>query len=71
MEGMNETPEMRQTVQAYLDPVRQILEPANIAIFAGKIEYRKLSFLDRTLGQLGRDSRLGTQSATHPHSRLS
>ncbi len=47
----NDTPEMRQTVQAYLDPVRKILEPRTFALFAGKMDYSKISFLDRTLAQ--------------------
>ncbi len=47
-----DTPEMRRTVLAYLDSVRKILEPASIGMFAGKIDYSKLSFLDRTLAQM-------------------
>jgi menaquinone-dependent protoporphyrinogen oxidase len=47
-----DTPEMRQTVLAYLDPVRKILEPTAIGLFAGKMDYRKLSLLDRGIAAL-------------------
>ncbi len=47
-----DTPEVRQEVQAYLDPVRQILEPKSLGMFAGKIDPGTLSFLDRTIMQM-------------------
>lgn len=47
-----DTPEMRQTVLAYLDPVRKILEPTAIGLFAGKIDYRKLSLFDLGIAAL-------------------
>ncbi len=47
-----DTPEMRKTVGAFLDPVRKILEPKSIGLFAGKMDYSKLSFLDRTIAQM-------------------
>ena len=46
-----DTPDVRQKVSAYLDPVRQILEPASIGLFAGKIDYSTVSFLERFLVQ--------------------
>ncbi len=46
-----ETPEIRQTVLAYLDPVRALLEPTSIGLFAGKMDYHKLSWLDRTIAR--------------------
>jgi menaquinone-dependent protoporphyrinogen oxidase len=46
-----DTPEMRSQVQAFLDPVRQILEPKSIGMFAGKMDYSKLSWLDRTIAK--------------------
>ncbi len=46
-----DTPEMRKTVEAYLEPVRKILEPRSIGMFAGKMDLSKLSFLDRTLAK--------------------
>jgi menaquinone-dependent protoporphyrinogen oxidase len=46
-----DTPEMRQKVLAFLDPVRKILEPKSIGLFAGKIDYSKLSWLDRTIAR--------------------
>lgn len=43
----DDTPEVRQKVSAYLDPVRQILEQKSIGLFAGKMDYGMLSLLDR------------------------
>jgi menaquinone-dependent protoporphyrinogen oxidase len=48
----HDTPEMHKTVEAYLDPVRKILEPKSIGMFAGKMDYCRLSFLDRTLAKM-------------------
>ena len=42
-----DTPEMRKTVEGYLGPVRQILEPDSLAIFPGKMDYSKLSWVER------------------------
>ena len=36
---------------AFLDPVRKILEPISIGLFAGKIDFSKLSWLDRTIAK--------------------
>ncbi len=47
-----DTPEMRRTVAAFLDPVRKIMEPASVGMFAGKMDYSKLSWLDRTIAQM-------------------
>jgi menaquinone-dependent protoporphyrinogen oxidase len=46
-----DTPEKRDEVRAFLDPVRQILEPKSIGLFAGKMDYSKLSWLDRTIAK--------------------
>lgn len=46
------TPEIRKTVQAYLDPVRAILEPDSIGLFPGKMDYSKLSWLDRQAAKM-------------------
>jgi menaquinone-dependent protoporphyrinogen oxidase len=46
------TPEMRATVAAYLDPVRAILEPSSIGLFPGKMDYSKLSWLDRQAAKM-------------------
>jgi menaquinone-dependent protoporphyrinogen oxidase len=46
-----DTVEMRQKVLAFLDPVRAILEPASIGLFAGKMDYSKLPWLDRTIAK--------------------
>ena len=46
-----DTPEMRSKVSAFLDPVRKIHEPVSIGLFAGKMDYSKLSWLDRTIAQ--------------------
>lgn len=47
----NDTPEMRKTVDSYVDPVRQIVEPSSVGLFAGKIDYNTLSILDKTMAQ--------------------
>ena len=46
-----DTPEMRKTVLAYLNPVRTLLEPTCIGLFAGKMDYHKLRWLDRTIAK--------------------
>jgi len=45
----NDTVENRRTVDAYLDPVRAILRPVSIGLFAGAMDGSKLSFLDRLM----------------------
>ena len=47
----DDTPEMRREVLAYLDPVRKILEPASIGMFAGKMDYSKMDWLDRSIAE--------------------
>jgi menaquinone-dependent protoporphyrinogen oxidase len=42
-----DTPEKRREAEDYLAPVRQILEPKSLGLFAGKMDYSKLSWLDR------------------------
>ena len=44
-----DTPEHRETVAAYLKPVREILEPDKIEFFAGKMDYRKLALAPRLI----------------------
>ena len=46
-----DTPEMRQRALAYLDPVRTILEPSSIGLFAGKMDYSKLDWPDRSIAE--------------------
>jgi menaquinone-dependent protoporphyrinogen oxidase len=46
-----DTPEMRQKVLAFLNPVHAILEPVSIGMFAGKMDYSKLSWLDRLMAK--------------------
>ena len=46
-----DTPEMRRRVLAYLDPVRKILEPTSIGLFAGKIDYSRMDWQDRTIAE--------------------
>lgn len=43
------TAENRLTVDAYLDPVRAILRPATVGLFAGVVDSSKLSFVERQL----------------------
>lgn len=47
----NDTPEMRRTVLAFLDPVRALLEPVSIGLFAGKIDYCTMSGFDRSIAE--------------------
>ncbi len=47
----DDTPEMRQKVLGFLDPVRAILEPVGIGLFAGEMDYSKLPWLDRTIAK--------------------
>jgi menaquinone-dependent protoporphyrinogen oxidase len=46
-----DTPEMRARVSAFLDPVRKIMQPDKEGMFAGKMDFTKLSFLDRTIAK--------------------
>jgi len=48
----DDTEENRRTVAAYLDPVREILEPVDVGLFAGMMDYSKLSFLDRLIAKM-------------------
>jgi len=45
----NNTVENRRTVDAYLDPVRAILRPVSVGLFAGAMDRSKLSFIDRLM----------------------
>ncbi len=47
-----DTEENRRKVAAYLDPVYEILKPANVGLFAGKVDFGKLSFLDRQIANM-------------------
>ena len=48
----DDTPENRKKVLAYLDPVRKAtpnIEPMDIGLFAGVIDFSKLSFMDKSM----------------------
>lgn len=47
----NDTPEMRRKVLAFLDPVRVLLEPVSIGLFAGKLDYSTMDGLDRSIAE--------------------
>lgn len=47
----NDTPETRRTVLAFLDPVRKILEPTSIGLFAGKIDYSRMEGFERSVAE--------------------
>lgn len=47
--GEDET--SRQARQAYTAAVRQVLSPVDEAFFSGKMDYSRLSFLDRTIAK--------------------
>jgi menaquinone-dependent protoporphyrinogen oxidase len=42
---------MRRKVLAYLGPVRKILKPISIGLFAGKIDYSKMDGIDRSIAE--------------------
>jgi len=46
-----DTEENRSTVETYLDPVREMVEPVDTGLFAGVIDYSKLSFTARTMSK--------------------
>lgn len=43
----DDTPENRKTVGAYLDPVREWIDPVEVGLFAGKMDYASLGFFAR------------------------
>lgn len=45
----DDTPENRKLVEAYLTPVRTILEPISMGFFAGKMDPSKLNFIERMI----------------------
>lgn len=47
----DDTEENRHEVATYMEPVCEILEPVDIGMFAGKVDYSKLSFLERLLAK--------------------
>jgi len=47
----DDTEENRSTVEAYLDPMSELVEPVDIGLFAGAMNYEKLSFGARTLAK--------------------
>jgi menaquinone-dependent protoporphyrinogen oxidase len=47
----NDTPEMRREVLAFLDPVRALLKPVSIGLFAGKLDYSTMDGLDRSIAE--------------------
>lgn len=44
-----DTEENRRTVAAYLDPVREVVQPVDVGLFAGAMDYSKLSFVFRLI----------------------
>jgi menaquinone-dependent protoporphyrinogen oxidase len=46
-----DTSGMRLRVLTYLDPVRAILEPISIGLFAGKMDYSKMDGFDRSIAE--------------------
>ena len=41
----DDTEENRRTVAAYLDPVREVVQPVDVGLFAGRLDSSKLSFI--------------------------
>lgn len=48
---MEDTEENRRMVESWMEPMRAILEPVRMGLFAGKMDYRRLSFLERFIIQ--------------------
>jgi len=46
---MEDTEENRRTVAAYLDPVREMVQPVDVGLFAGVMDYAKLPFIFRLM----------------------
>ena len=44
---IKDTPENRKVAAGFLEPLRQIQEPVSIGLFAGKVDYSRLSFVWR------------------------
>ncbi len=47
-----ENPENREMVLGYVQPICDLVQPVASALFAGKVDYKRLSFPVRTLAQL-------------------
>ena len=45
----DDTEENRRTVAAYLDPVREVVQPVDVGLFAGRLDSSKLSFIYRLI----------------------
>jgi menaquinone-dependent protoporphyrinogen oxidase len=50
----DDTEDSRRTVASYLDPVRSIVQPVDIGLFAGAVDYRKASLLLRLFMKLAK-----------------
>jgi menaquinone-dependent protoporphyrinogen oxidase len=46
-----DTEENRRTVAAYLDPVREVVQPVAEGLFVGRLDYSKLPFLYRMIAK--------------------
>jgi len=44
-----DTQENRRTVATYLDPVREVVQPVDVGLFAGVMDYAKLPFVFRLM----------------------
>jgi menaquinone-dependent protoporphyrinogen oxidase len=42
-----DTPEKRKTVDAYVDPLRALIAPVDVGLFAGKMDYSKFGFFEK------------------------
>jgi menaquinone-dependent protoporphyrinogen oxidase len=45
----DDTEENRREVAAYLDPVREMVQPVDVGLFAGAMDYSKLPFIFRLM----------------------
>jgi menaquinone-dependent protoporphyrinogen oxidase len=55
----NDTPENREKARGFLQPLCQIKEPIGLGLFGGRLEYKKIGFLWKTLA---RQDKTGTMA---------
>lgn len=46
---MNEQTRITREVASYLDPVREVVQPVEVGLFAGAMDYSKLPFILRLM----------------------
>ena len=54
-----DTPENREKVKGFLEPLCRIREPVSLGLFAGKIDYSKVGFFWKVLAKLDKSGLMG------------